>query len=79
MGASASQIVVIALLVLHALQFYLYPEVMNVRTSVAAGAFLLISTFAPYCSTNRYAVLLLQIFGIAVALLVMSVLHVSAR
>ena len=74
----ATQIGVLALLCLHGLQFIAYPEVMNLRTSVAVSGFLLIATFATRYGSNSYSIILLQLFGLIGAFMIMVVLHFNA-
>jgi len=62
----------------HFWQLSSYPEVMNLRTTIAVCSFILMAFFAGRLTTNRYAIPLLQLFGLAGAILIMSILHTSA-
>ncbi len=72
------RVAAIGLLLAHIWQFAAYPAVMNLRTSIAVTALLLVVIFAGRLTGNRYAVPLLQLFGVLGAGTVMAVLHASA-
>jgi hypothetical protein len=73
-----TQIGVLALLILHTLQFVAYPGAMNLRTSVAVSVFLLTATFAARCGSTSYSIISLQLFGLLGAFVIMIVLHFNA-
>ena len=68
----------IACLGVHFWQLSSYPEIMNLRTTIAVSSFILMAFFADRLATNRYAVPLLQIFGVSGAILIISILHSNA-
>ncbi|MDG1462624.1 MAG: hypothetical protein P8R04_03565 [Gammaproteobacteria bacterium] len=65
-------------LLLHFLQLAWYPEIMNLRTTIAVCACVLMVFFARSLSANRYAIPVLEVAGVAGACLIMGVLHSGA-
>lgn len=68
----------VACLGAHVWQLSNYPELMNLRSSIAACSFILMAFFAARLTTNRYAIPLLQVFGVGGASLIIYILHSNA-
>ena len=69
------QTIALLLIALHALQVIVYPQAMNLRTSIAILLFASAAAFADRHAHGRYTLPALQLFGIAGMLLLMGFLQ----
>jgi len=65
-------------LLLHVTQFFLYPDSMNLRSSIAVCLFVFAAVFADRFADNLLSQRLLACFGLAGAGFIMFVLHQSS-
>ncbi len=72
-----TQIIIMLLLAGHAIQAYLFPQAMNVRTTFAILIFAACAAFADRFTEHRYAVPWLQAFGLIGMVALMIILQLT--